>query len=129
MVSLIWFILSLSGICAFSWIPVFIEAVVMVIYISMKHEANGVNALFYASSGVALFSGLKVFLGLSLSAWWIFLSPLVALALFFVPGGYTILTAVLYFTGLISVTTTGLIISLVIAIIFDVFIFLGMRFT
>lgn len=127
MVSLIWFILSLFKICAFSWIPVFIESIAMLIFIAIKFEMNGTNVLFCVSCGLVLFSGLKVFLGLSLSAWWLFLAPLVALALFFVPGGFTILTLVLYFTGLISVSTVGLIISIVISLMIDILIFLGMR--
>ena len=74
MVILIWFVLSLIGVCKFTWLPVLIDAIIFICIASLeKDESIMNNILCTIFIGVAGFSFYKFFFGLAVSAWWILL--------------------------------------------------------
>lgn len=83
MVSLVWFILSLFGVCEFSWWPVFIESIIATIlfgidaFTKFDSDRASIGCLPPAATlGVFIFAAFKLFCGLTVSSWWILLSPL-----------------------------------------------------
>jgi len=123
MVILIWFILSLFDVCKFTWLPVFIDAVLISAICSIKTEFNKKeNEIFLylqiiAIMGVAIFAFYKFFFGLTISGWWLLVSPIVGFLMLMVPGGITIINLLLYKYALIELPIWGLIVGVVIDVI------------
>ena len=91
MVMLVWFILSLCGVCDFTWLPVFIDAILAAILLAAKEENNlGRDLLCIVAVGVAGFAFYKFFFDLAISAWWILASPIATFVVMLFPGGFTI---------------------------------------
>lgn len=119
MVTLVWWILSLFGICEFTWLPVFADAVCTV-YLDMREmpSENGATLTSLSiATGVAYFAFLKYFLGLTLSAWWVLASPIAFIIAFIVPGGFTIVNLLFQHFGWIQLPTWALIIGIVIDVL------------
>lgn len=127
MVSVIWFILSLFGVCDFNWWPVFIEGIVYTLVAALAVELQSENEFsffryipFYFSFGVTVFAALKLFFGLTISPWWILLAGVwILLALVF-PGGFTL--TYLWFEHMNVITHSKVL--LIILIIIDILMLL-----
>lgn len=119
MVSLVWWILSLCNVCAFSWLPIFIEGIVLVFVAAFfgKNESttSSVQAL---SMGFALFAFCKCFLDLSISSWWILISPLWFALAALIPGGFTINNLLFSHFGLMNLPTWVLVVGIISDILF-----------
>lgn len=123
MVMLVWFILSLCGVCDFTWLPVFIDAILAAILLAAKEENNfGKDLLCIAAVGVASFAFYKFFFDLAISSWWILLSPIAGVVVMLFPGGYTIANYLFKNFGLMNLPTWGLIVGIVLDVIFLVII-------
>lgn len=116
MVSLVWFILSLLGVCRFSWWPVLIESILAYIYGLIGNVDGGNNGaviILLIGSGFMPFAVYKLFCGLTLSPWWLLAAPfwnIIALAF---PGGYTISGILLEKYGLMTMPTWVLVVSVI----------------
>ncbi len=118
MVMLIWFILSLFNVCEFTWLPVFIDALLCTFLFAASSDNNNVSSVSATMSlGIATFAFYKYFFKLAISAWWILLSPAATLVMTFFPGGHTITNILFDKFNLMTLPTWGL----VIGIILDVF--------
>lgn len=123
MVMLVWFILSLCGVCDFTWLPVFIDAILAAILLAAKEENNlGRDLLCIVAVGVAGFAFYKFFFDLAISAWWILASPIATFVVMLFPGGFTIANYLFKNFGLMNLPTWGLIVGIVLDVIFLVII-------
>lgn len=120
MVSLVWFVLSLFGVCQFSWIPLFIESIIaMFVYVTKTSQSTNT---FWSSQesviyfGIMLFSFCKMTFDLSISSWWILVSPIWFEVALFIPGGFTITSILFNKYGLMNVPVWGLIVSVLVDI-------------
>ena len=117
MVMIVWFILSLFGVCQFSWIPVMIDAavssLVLLINSRQKNDNYTTDVLCEITIGIAVFAFYKVFCGLAISGWWILLSPIAIFVMLLVPGGITIVNLIFKSNGLISLPAWVLIIGII----------------
>ena len=124
MASLIWLILIIFGVCSFSWLPFFIDALVVAIVIATNQKDNEKNLvkdlLCIAAVGVAGFAFYKFFFGLAISAWWILLSPVAVFAMMLFPGGFTIVNLLFKNLGLMNLPTWGFIVGIVLDVLFIV---------
>lgn len=120
MVMIVWFILSLFGVCSFTWLPVLIDTGLYTIYaiINLNDDRYLPNAIGTLTLGVAGFSFYKFFFDLSISTWWIFLSPIAFPVMVFFPGGLTITNLIFSHYGLMELPTWGLIVGIVIDVFF-----------
>lgn len=119
MVMLVWFILSLCGVCDFTWLPVFIDAILAAILLAAKEENNlGRDLLCIVAVGVAGFAFYKFFFDLAISAWWILISPIATFVVMLFPGGFTITNYLFKNLGLMNLPTWGLIVGIVLDVIF-----------
>lgn len=120
MVSLVWFILSLLGVCQFSWIPLFIESIIAM-FVWMAKNSQSTNTFWSLQEtviyyGIMLFSFCKMTFNLSISSWWILVSPIWFEVALFIPGGYTITSILFNKYGLMNVPVWGLIVSIIVDI-------------
>lgn len=115
MVSLVCFILSLCNVCAFDWLPILIDLGLISILLFFKSKKQSV--LWWITMGGAFFALLKCFFGMSVSAWWIFLFPLVFFVLVLVPGGFTLFGLLMNHLELLCLPAWGLTVALVIDIL------------
>lgn len=123
MVMLVWFILSLCGVCDFTRLPVFIDAILAAILLAAKEENNlGRDLLCIAAVGVASFAFYKFFFDLAISAWWILISPIATFVVMLFPGGLTIVNYLFKNFGLMNLPTWGLIVGIVLDVISLVFL-------
>lgn len=114
MIMLVWWILSLFGVCEFTWLPVMIDcglSTLCMVFSTDDSYAANVTALLPA--GVGIFALCKHFLALDASGWWLLLSPVWLVVAFFVPGGYTITNLVLSHHGIMALPTWVLIVGIV----------------
>jgi len=119
MVMLVWFILSLCGVCDFTWLPVFIDAILAAILLAAKEENNlGRDLLCIVAVGVAGFAFYKFFFDLVISSWWILVSPIATFVVMLFPGGFTITNYLFKNLGLMNLPTWGLIVGIVLDVIF-----------
>ncbi|MGN0115122.1 MAG: hypothetical protein ACI396_07315 [Acutalibacteraceae bacterium] len=121
MVMLVWWILSLFGVCSFTWLPVFIDAIIVALssavhYSSASEDEDLLSELIWVSItlGIAAFAFYKFFFGLTISAWWILAAPIAIIIIFFVPGGFTITNLLFKYFGLMTLPTWGFIVGIVI---------------
>ena len=108
MVTIIWMILSLVGVCSFSWWPVLVESLVLLILtavVTLGHPGEWASFFMVTMGGFAVFAALKLFCGLSLSPLWLAAAPVWNLAALVIPGGYTIGAIVLSKMGMMSLPT------------------------
>lgn len=121
MVSLVCMILYLCDICGFSWWVVLIESVLALVlsYLySQKCDDDFIpNLIVTLSLGVAYFSIMKLFCGLTISAWWLLISPIYAILALFIPGGFIGTELIFKHFGLISQTPLW---TLIVAGIMDI---------
>ena len=78
MVTIIWLILSLVGVCSFSWWPVLVESLVLLILtavVTLGHPGEWASFFMVTMGGFAVFAALKLFCGLSLSPLWLAAAP------------------------------------------------------
>lgn len=117
MVTIIWLILSLVGVCSFSWWPVLVEALVLLILtavVTLGHPGEWASFFMVTMGGFAVFAALKLFCGLSLSPLWLAAAPVWNLAALVIPGGYTIGAIVLSKMGMMSLPTWIFMVALLI---------------
>ena len=117
MVTIIWLILSLVGVCSFSWWPVLVESLVLLILtavVTLGHPGEWASFFMVTMSGFAVFAALKLFCGLSLSPLWLAAAPVWNLAALVIPGGYTIGAIVLSKMGMMSLPTWIFMVALLI---------------
>ena len=130
MVSIVWFILSLFKVCAFTWLPVLIESIILSFIIGTK-QAKGddllQNIAVIALTGISIFAFQKFFFNLSVSNWWIIAYALLGgIFIVILPGGFTASNLILKHFGLMQLPTWGLIVGIVLDIIFIGVVFVPM---
>lgn len=120
MVSFVWWILSLFGVCAFSWWPVLIEGLVMAVAVPiisvLLRDDTGIEYLLGVC--MSIFAAAKLFLGLSISGWWILAGPIWFTLASFIPGGFTITNLVFSHFGLMECPTWLLVVGIVCDVLF-----------
>ena len=117
MVTIVWLILSLIGVCSFSWWPVLVESLVLLILtavVTLGHPGEWASFFMVTMGGFAVFAALKLFCGLSLSPLWLAAAPVWNLAALVIPGGYTIGAIVLSKMGMVSLPTWIFMVALLI---------------
>lgn len=117
MVTIIWLILSLVGVCSFSWWPVLVEALVLLILtavVTLGHPGEWASFFMVTMGGFAVFAALKLFCGLSLSPLWLAAAPVWNLAALVIPCGYTIGAIILSKMGMMSLPTWIFMVALLI---------------
>ena len=130
MVSIVWFILSLFKVCAFTWLPVLIDSIILSFIIGNK-QAKGddllQNIAVIALTGISIFAFQKFFFNLSVSNWWIIAYALLGgIFIVILPGGFTASNLILKHFGLMQLPTWGLIVGIVLDIIFIGVVFVPM---
>lgn len=108
MVTIIWLILSFVGVCSFSWWPVLVESLVLLILtavVTLGHPGEWASFFMVTMGGFAVFAAFKLFCGLSLSPLWLAAAPVWNLAALVIPGGYTIGAIILSKMGMMSLPT------------------------
>lgn len=108
MVTIIWLILSFVGVCSFSWWPVLVESLVLLILtavVTLGHPGEWASFFMVTMGGFAVFAALKLFCGLSLSPLWLAAAPVWNLAALVIPGGYTIGAIILSKMDMMSLPT------------------------
>ena len=131
MVSIVWLILSLFKVCAFSWLLVLIESIILSFIIGTK-QAKGdddllENIVTIALVGISIFAFQKFFFNLSVSNWWIIAYALLGgIFIVILPGGFTASNLILKHFGLMQLPTWGLIVGIVLDIIFIGVVFVPM---
>ena len=123
MITLIYWLLTLTGLLPFTWWVPFIDGIIETCVGSLMEEKNtSVPRVIYIyiALGIAYFSFYKLFCDLTLHPGFIFLSGLAFLVAFFVPGGFTITNYLLRHFGWITlpkwVLITGIVIDVLIVI-------------
>lgn len=118
MVMLVWLVLSLCGVCEFTWLPVFIDAVIVGSILGVKEKSSHSRLILAnVSLGVALFAFYKFFFGLNVSIWWILISPIAMLIMLLFPGGITITNFILKSYGLMTLPAWGMIVGIILDIL------------
>ncbi|MBM6869494.1 hypothetical protein H7U37_07715 [Pseudoflavonifractor phocaeensis] len=120
MVTIVWLILSLAGVCGFSWWPVLIESILYMIVgsVSSSDGGRGGAILGVVMAGFAPFAAYKLFCGLTLSPWWMLAAPVWNFVALVVPGGYTISGILLERYGFMTLPTWVLVVSVVLDVLF-----------
>lgn len=99
MVMLVWWILSLFGVCNFGWLPVMIDAIItsvaVLAYSTTKNDDSLESFVAVPLIGIALYSFSAQFLSLSLPFWCVFISPVWFFIACLLPGGFTITNIIL----------------------------------
>ena len=67
MVSIVWFILSLFKVCAFTWLPVFIESalltlILLIVLVAGDSDSDSAWGVLFPFTGVLHFQYINVFL-------------------------------------------------------------------
>ena len=117
MVTIIWLILSFVGVCSFSWWPVLVVSLVLLILtavVTLGHPGEWASFFMVTMGGFAVFAALKLFCGLSLSPLWLAAAPVWNLAALVIPGGYTIGAIILSKMGMMSLPTWIFMVALLI---------------
>ena len=117
MVTIIWLILSFVGVCSFSWWPVLVESLVLLILtavVTLGHPGEWASFFMVTMGGFAVFAALKLFCGLSLSPLWLAAAPVWNLAALVIPGGYTIGAIILSKMDMMSLPTWIFMVALLI---------------
>lgn len=128
MVSIVWLILSLFKVCAFTWLPVLIDSglitlLILILDFTIAEDEFGANAL--PSMGVFMFAIYKYFFGLAISNWWILLSTIPAMIILLLPGGFTAFNLLFNHFGLAMVPQWAVIVGIVLDVVKLVVIIIG----
>ena len=125
MVTIVWLILSLIGVCSFSWWPVLIESLLFML-IGLAGPSDGgskfMAVIGLVMAGVFPFAAFKLFCGLNLSLWWLIAAPFWNVIAAAVPGGYTISAIFMERYGWMTVLPTWM---LVVLILLDILYLVG----
>ena len=113
MVMLVWFILSLCGVCEFTWLPVAIDLGAFVIITCFFNSEGSIDVYQNAFIGGCIFATCKYFLSLSISGWWILATPVWFIIAFYVPGGFTITNLLLDKFYLMDLPTWALVVGII----------------
>lgn len=116
MVMFVWWVLSLFGVCEFTWLPVFIDLALSSVGLIFSSDSPGGATVFLATCGGAVFAFCKYFLGMTASGWWILLSPVWFFVAALLPGGFTLTNWICTTLGVVEFPTW----CWVVAIIADV---------
>ncbi len=124
MVMLVWYILSLFGVCSFTWLPVFIDTLLTAFICGAQQDNDSFlnNCLCTVCLGLSGFAFYKFFFALSISGWWAFASPIAMLIVLLFPGGFTIVNLLFKHFGLMTLPTWGLIVGIVLDVLMLIFI-------
>ena len=128
MVSIVWLILSLFKVCAFTWLPVFIESALLTLILLIAIVAGDSDSawgVLFPFTGVLTFSIYKCFFGLAISNWWVLLSPIAASIILFLPGGFTAFNLLFNHFGLTMVPQWAVITGIVLDVVKLIFIIIG----
>lgn len=128
MVSLIWLILYFFGVCGFSWWVVLIESVttfIVALFKAQKSDNDLTNIIATILLGPIYFAFMKLFCGLTISAWCIIISPIYSIIALIVPGGFIGTEFAFEHFGLIAQTPLW---TLIFAGILDVIFFFVLVF-
>ena len=120
MVTIVWLILSLIGVCSFSWWPVLIESLLFML-IGLAGASDGgskfMAVIGLVMAGVFPFAAFKLFCGLNLSLWWLIAAPFWNLIAAAVPGGYTISAILLERYEFMTLPTWMLVVLIIVDIL------------
>lgn len=97
MISTIWFILSLFRVCSFTWLPVFLETLLISVQLIRKNGSSrnfSPHGTYDTTSDfciavltfICVYAFYKHFLHLGGPLWWIVFSPVYTLAVILIPG-------------------------------------------
>lgn len=118
MITFVWWIVSLFGVCSLTWLPVFIDGCIALVLTFFQLDGNGdPPASAIVCVGIALFAACKYWFGLTISGWWILLSPVWAMLAIILPGGFTLTNYLLGHFGLMTVPTWVFITCIVVDVI------------
>ena len=120
MVMLVWWILSLFGVCEFTWLPVLIDFGLGGLYMCFAGTTgeSGFQSFFgEVALGFASFACGKCFYSLTISGWWMLLAPVWLMIAILVPGGFTITNILFNKFNLITLPTWGLVVGIVVDVI------------
>ncbi len=127
MVTIVWLVLSLFGVCSFTWLPIFIDTLLGAFFAALKSDNKNEtirNLSAVVLLGVSCFAFYKFFFGLTISTWWIILSPIMIVLLIVVPGGFTIINLLFKNFGFIDLPVWGLVVGIAVdVILLIIFIF------
>lgn len=112
MIMLVWWILSLFGVCEFTWLAVVIDLSVSTVLSMPSIDEGPVPTPLLTMSG-AIFAVCKHFLSLSISGWWILAAPVWFVLAAFIPGGFTITNLLLSHFGLMALPTWAFVVGIV----------------
>lgn len=120
MVSIVWLILSLFKVCAFTWLPVLIDSglltlLILILDFTIAEDEFGTNAL--PSMGVFMFAIYKYFFCLTLPDWSVLLSTLPASVILLLPGGFTALNLLYNHSGFAMVPQWAVITGIVLDVV------------
>ena len=120
MVTIVWLILSLIGVCSFSWWPVLIESLLFML-IGLAGASDGgskfMAVIGLVMAGVFPFAAFKLFCGLNLSLWWLIAAPFWNVIAAAVPGGYTISAILLERYEFMTLPTWMLVVLIIVDIL------------
>lgn len=129
MITIIYFIITLINKNDMSWLPFFIDCTIgsCIMFFHYSSESNnltaqGVGGLLMCFS---LFAAYKYFFSLSVSAWWILISPIYVFIVYFIPGSVFFTHHLLEKNGLAEFGTGAFIfaiISTIFSLVLDIFI-------
>lgn len=133
MVSIIWGILSLCGVCSFSWWAVFIESIVLLCLIAIEVIGNSVGD-YKVSEGHLIMTDIclllsidyfvyafyRLFCGLTISPWWGLLGVFLLVLSFIIPGGCYFSLKILLHYGIITVIPKGVFVVAIIGCVLGV---------
>lgn len=124
MVTIVYLILCWCGVFDFSWWFPFIESIILLILALLASaETEGSSsgsvyllvAMFF--TGLLIFSFYKLFADITISNWFILLTPFWAIIAYIVPGGTTISNILLHNAGLMLMPRWFLIAGIVLDVI------------
>lgn len=128
MVSIVWLILSLFKVCAFTWLPVFIESALLtliLLIVLVAGDSDSAWGVLFPFTGVLTFSIYKCFFGLAISNWWVLLSTIPAMIMLLLPGGFTAFNLLFNHFGLAMVPQWAVITGIVLDVVKLIFIIIG----
>ena len=130
MVSIVWFILSLFKVCAFTWLPVFIESalltlILLIVLVAGDSDSDSAWGVLFPFTGVLTFSIYKCFFGLAISNWWVLLSTIPAMIMLLLPGGFTAFNLLFNHFGLAMAPQWAVITGIVLDVVKLIFIIIG----
>lgn len=128
MVSIVWLILSLFKVCAFTWLPVLIDSgliTLLILILAFTMDDDSARAAALPTMGVFMFAIYKYFFCLTLPDWSVLLSTLPASVILLLPGGFTAFNLLFNHFGLAMVPQWAVITGIVLDVVKLIFIIIG----